>query len=490
MVRALAVLLALVAAAAGAVGLAWLLRSDRMMTSEREAAARFEEERRLALDAGLEPFEESSTTDTGLERAFPVAEGECVALIVATHGLRDLEIARLSLAGRGHRDVPPGYDRALVHHAICADRATTGTIEIHTSMQQPDWPETAGGIRFAILRGAVADPTRYRRLSIPGGRPTAAERAVLARQDELTVRSARMVEPLRAPLGSAVVLPETRAAFAAARALTGAPELVPRFVHGADPLATAGDRAIPARAHTSRGVERLIAALDAGALGAPCVEVWIGRLDDRALEVRRIEIPTLDEITLEEGDTLARDVICPAGGLFLYVTDDSISAPFSITAYRSTAPDGAVASPSEWEPTPIPLPDLAAARTGCDAGDASACVTLAGLAAAGIAGAGEPRPPLERACAGAGGEACDRLATLEGSGGEASERRACATGFVPACLRRARRFLDGARDLQAAHATYGFACGLGDADACVAASTMREWQLASAGPTPTAVSLP
>jgi len=497
-------LLALAGSVAAGAGIAVLARPTFPVWSAAEVAPMFESERAIATSAGLLVVEESTSPELTVRREIPVEAGECVALVATADGLASLGAASLTLLTGERSTLDPSSMARVVHQALCARVQTTAVAEVSLTQSGLDGLAPSHA-RFAILRGVVPSPRLYTRLTLDDATREALDAiAIRAREAELARYGHLLGERREVSRGTAVLVPPSRATHAAVHVALGAhtlPRIDPADA-ASDPFRAEGDVTLPARVHTSTGLARLLAVVDPGALGASCVRLTFARLAQSsvAVQVRRVAIPSIEESELALLDpAIAGDTICPATGLFFYTVDEDDGGGYLVSAYAHATSDGRPAAPSRFEPVPLPSAELLAAQRGCADGRTTECLRLAGLAAQGIEGAGSPGPSLERACGLGDGEGCDRLATFvsaspiarERERAGVHERRACATGYVPACLRRAGRFREGASDLPAAHLTYRFACGLGDASACAAVSTLEEWQLATPEPLPpTAESLP
>ena len=385
----------------------------------------------------------------------------------------------------------------VAHEAICTRESSTATVLVEPAPTIAPYAERS--VRFTILRGVPSQQREYTRLDT-----TFAERAEV---DERAVRSrlaawpARELAPaLEVPREHAVVLPASNATFAALRALTGragaAPAIDPVLASG-DPFRAPTDLPIPPRVVASRGAVRALAAIDTGALAASgasaCVEVRIARLDDPsvAVPITRVALPSRAEAELTRVDAaIARDTVC-THGVFVYTTDERAGGVHVVSV---RAADGAASAPplastfgSDRRGAPLlavlPAPIVATTRTECTSGDAAACDRWVSFVAMGLEGAGTLAEPLSRQCELAGGDACDRLATLREAEGDATaadaaELRACETGSEAACLRRAARLREAGR-FGEAYAVYRTGCTHGSSAACTAVATMEEWQLTS-----------
>lgn len=499
MKRALALFVALLASG-GAGGLfAYLARRQVRFVTAAQLALQHDAEAQLALDAGLARIDQGTSSELPFTREVPLEAGQCVAVVASIDGASRFEEAEIALSG-GRTARSSLYGR-LVHLAACTPHAATASINLgHDSVRDALAPSQ---VRFDILRGVVTSPHSYFRLDVDQGeRARFDEAAVLAR--EASMEGERIGAAIRLSRERATVLPPGAATFAGLRALTGRAGVVPAvdpLLAAADPFRRVEEVEIPPRALASDGLVRLLAVLDAGALsaahGGRCLTVTLARLDDPStpVPVRRIAIPSQTETVVATRDAaIAHETLCPAEGLFAYVTDESAGGEYLLAVRTSSDPTVFAVSASSFGAPPrrgpasvptLPVRLVSRARADCEAGDATECLRWADLAAGGIEGAGEARAPLERACTLGSAEGCDRLATeLEASGeprlADQAERRACAAGAMTACLRRAARFRDGGRFLEA-HSSYRFGCARGCAECCAARSTMEEWQLAPVG---------
>jgi hypothetical protein len=373
---------------------------------------------------------------------------------------------------------------------------------VHISLR-PDASETPGApsaLRFSILRGFLARPHDYVRLSVTlEDRLRFDAAAVRAREERSApANEQRIGTPVLVTSAAATVFPPSHATFGALRALVGRAGVVPSVdVASADPFALPDERTIPPRVLTSTGSRRVLAVVDAGAVaesnGVGCISITLARLDDprEAVPITRIAVPSQVETQVAPVDgAIAIDRLCPADGLFVYVVEESAGGEY-LVALRGVG--GSVGTPraSTFGAPPrrgpalitrLPVLEVATAIHGCEAGNRAACMAWSELAFAGLDGAGDARVPLEHACTLEDASACDRLAAHLAGGAEASERferRACELGHALACLRRAARHRDAGRFVEA-HATYRYGCAHGCTECCAGAATMEEWQLASA----------
>ena len=464
----------------------WLARATRRHARVRtadEVEAPYRAEIALATEHGLTTVEDTALEEASANRALVLDAGECIALVAANEGdamfYASLSVPGLTASGEGE----------IVHLAACA--TGPGAVEISVTASPPPFP-TGQHVHLAILRGRVIAPRTYPRLTL-----TEAQRAevdassVRARVDAIAPSASRLAEPRVADREHAVVATPNRASFAALRALTGRRGVVPASLEAAqDPFASASDLGAPPRVFVGDGQARLVAVVDAGALGVGCVDVVLARLDDPevATALRRTSIPDgAAAPTTGTDPAIAIDHVCPASGLFVYTTDLDDGADYLVTATSVDADAGSPATPSHFGdegPVILPVAMVAASRTACEGGSAEACLTLAALARDQIEGAGTVRAALEPICRSGGGHVCDVLAGAmqdDTATSDALERRACATGAPAACLRRGARFLAGASDLDRAYRTFRFGCDHACAECCTSASTMTEWELAPAG---------
>jgi hypothetical protein len=454
----------------------------------------------LAANAGLARLDDQVTVESGATLHVDVPSRECVAVIATVDGLEEVAEVRIRLAGTREDASPPrpGFPAQrfalgnVVHVATCARVATTARIDVVRTRERESWG-VPSRLRIVTLRGAPTNIRTYPRLVLSDE-----ERAAWG-EIELLEREARAV-PEGSRLGrwsigpaAAKVLTRSRSTFAAARSALGGQGLVPRLesrdVRG-DPFAGAADRVVPPRAFTGGGLSRLLAVVDAGALGAPCVAIALSRpsAPSEEITIRRVELPSAVTITVPtQGSALAVDTICPARGLFLYATP-AVWGTYQVTTYAIPAPLDAVAAPTRLEPIEVRA-DLVAARQGCEAGDAAACLARARLASRGVEEAREIGPSLERSCTLGSADGCAHLARVvleRGDAARASElvRRACEGGHAGACAHHAHALLEGTPDLPGAYAAYRAACSGGLDAGCRGARELEEYQLVSAARAP------
>jgi hypothetical protein len=496
MKRVIAGLTALATSGVAGVGFAWLARDQAGVVTPEQLAASHEAEEALAVAAGLERLDFGSTEELPFEREVPLEAGQCVAIVASLAGPDALLAVRVRLPTGRSADAM-GSPGRVAHEAICTHEASTASILVEPAPRSA--PYAPRSLRFSLFRGVPTHQREYTRLDT-----TFVERAEV---DERAVRSrlaawpARELAPaIEVPREHAAVLPASSATFAALRALTGrtgaAPAIEPSLA-AQDPFRAPTDLAIPPRVITSGGAARALVAIDTGALaassGSACVEVLIARLDDPsvAVPITRIALPSRAEDELARVDAaIARDTVC-AHGLYVYTTDER-SGGVHVVSVRvadgtGTAPPLASTFGSDRRGAPLlavqPAPIVEATRAECTSGTATACDRWVSFVAMGLDGAGTLAEPLSRQCELAGGDACDRLATLREAEGDATaadaaELRACETGSEPACLRRAARFRDAGR-FGEAYAVYRTGCTHGSSAACAAVAAMEEWQLTS-----------
>lgn len=462
----------------------------RVRTAE-EIETPYRAEIALATEHGLAISEDSAFEEPSASRSLTVEAGECVALVVANEGNESLLV---SLAVPGVAATGSGE---IVHLAACATSA--GVVTISAVGPQPAFP-TGQRVHLALLRGRVTEPRTYARLTLTEAQRVEVDaNSVRARVDVLAPAPARVAEPRVADREHAVLVTPSRASFAALRALSGRLDVAPACLDAErDPFASATDVHAAPRVFTATGQERVLAVVDAGALGAVCVDLLLARLDDppTATPLRRESVPDATVVAVSGTDpAIVIDHLCPASGLFVYTTDLGDGADYLVTATSVDAEAATPPAPSHFgdevtgrHPSSglvlLPVPMLAPARAGCVGGSAEACLTLAALARDAIVGAGTVREALEPLCRTSGGEVCDVLAGAmqdDARESDALEQRACTTGAAAACMRRGARFLAGASDLDRACRTFRFGCDHACVDCCTAASTMTEWELAPAG---------
>ncbi len=504
MARGIAIVIVLALSCASGLMFAWLARGEARLVTPESLASAHQAEEALALQAGLVVLDRGTSDELPFEREVPLEPGQCVALVASLSGPDAIASTSITLAsGRSTTSVP--FVTHLAHHAICALEASTAAIALRAQPSVTPWAPRS--VRFTILRGVPTRPRDYVRLDV-----NADERA---RFDEAAVR-ARLAEghPERAivpavevPREHAVLLPASRATFAAVRALVGRPGMVPTVdpaIATSDPFRVAAETSIPPRVFSETGLVRVIAVVDAGALaaaqGTPCVSVVLARLDDprEPVALRRIEVPSQAESLVAVDDSaIASDTVCPGQALRVYVADEVAGGRYVVSVHAVDGPPGASGAQASSfgsapagrrvvapEPAPrLPVVVVTRSRASCESGSTADCLRWADLAAAGIDGAGDPRVPLERACELGAAELCDRLASVLAAAGderaaELPERRACQLGSPAACLRRAARFREIGR-FEEAFRTYRFGCSHGCAECCGAASTMQDWQLAA-----------
>jgi hypothetical protein len=494
--RAIAMILALSVSGVLGVGFAFWSRPETYLVTAEQLAPTHEAEEALATQAGLEMVDHGTSSEALFERELPLEAEQCVAVIATLAGPVRFASAELTVGTRTLESVP--FSTRLVHLAACSSRATT----VHISLR-PDASETPGApsaLRFSILRGFLARPHDYVRLSVTlEDRLRFDAAAVRAREERSApANEQRIGTPVLVTSAAATVFPPSHATFGALRALVGRAGVVPSVdVASADPFALPDERTIPPRVLTSTGSRRVLAVVDAGAVaesnGVGCISITLARLDDprEAVPITRIAVPSQVETQVAPVDgAIAIDRLCPADGLFVYVVEESAGGEY-LVALRGVG--GSVGTPraSTFGAPPrrgpalitrLPVLEVATAIHGCEAGNRAACMAWSELAFAGLDGAGDARVPLEHACTLEDASACDRLAAHLAGDAEATERferRACELGHALACLRRAARHRDAGRFVEA-HATYRYGCAHGCTECCAGAATMEEWQLASA----------
>lgn len=484
---------ALLVSGVSAIGFAFLARPEAHLVTAEQLAPTHDAEEALATQAGLEMVDHGTSSEVLFERELPLAAEQCVAVIATLAGSAPFGAATLSVGPHTvQRDPSP---TRVVHLAACSASATTVRISLQAEASEAYAPSA---LRFSILRGFLAHPRDYARLSVTEeDRLRFDAAAVRAREERLA--EPRIGAPVLVTRAAAMVFPEGHATFGALRALVGRAGVVPSvdpLLAAADPFARSEERTIPPRVLTSTGSRRVLAVLDAGAVaeanGVGCISITLARLDDprEAVPITRVDVPSQVETHVAPLDSaIAVDRICPAEGLFVYTVEESTGGEYLVALRGLGAGTGTPHASRFGEPprrgpaliTRLPVVEVGTAIRGCEAGVRADCIRWAELALAELDGAGDVSVPLEHACTLEDALACDRLAAhLERTGDadatERLERRACELAHIPACLRRAARFRDAGR-FGESHATYRFGCAQGSTECCTAAATMEEWQL-------------
>lgn len=482
------------------VGLVAVLPDDTPGTSEADVAGPWAVELALATERGLSVLDEGTAEGPFFQRIVALDAGQCVALIAASVGPDTLTEALLTVETGSTTEGARSAGGTLVHLAVCVASESSITVSFRLGADRARYG--ASTARYALLRGPIpAEPERYPRLSIsPSLRARLDAHAVLARARARLGEGTPLETGITIAPARAVLLPMRPSTYAARRVLSGYGVRVPEIASAPgdppDPFAAPTDVASPPTMITREGTLRLLAVIDAGALGSDCIALALSRLDDpmTAVPITRLALPSLDERVLDSSDpAIAIDVLCPADGLFGYGVPAGAGGDYGLEVVRRAAPEGVHARPFASDVSARTLPLIEARRTACAGGEAQACIDLATLARDGVHGAGTPRQALEPICDRQGGMPCALLAGLlveqDPGAADGFERRACSTGVLDSCLRHAASLRRAGR-LGDALRVYRFACDRGDPSGCTAVSTFAEWSIHPAVEVPDPEHLP
>ena len=396
------------------------------------------------------------------QRSFPIelARGECMAFVAASAGCFDvlqvvLRQGRLRLAAAAETGGASSQvrwcawnapSRVMVDVTLRGGRAEElGLPGRHTS--EHVWCTDAEEARRAVLRWEVrrgpAAPIAGTQGLAAGMYVESGARAVADRDaaDAWLQAHPGEGEPLGGPRESSLehgaqLLPRSPVTCQALYQLANAgaatlehPRVAPPDPGSPDegvacPLSGAAPAApiLPPtyRPFTSRR-DRILAVVDRGALGAPCVEVTIARMlrgrhvaPPVALVLDERGAPLREEVLRERGESFVHvDGACPAEGLVAYLAPGNDPAVYRLQARALPAPLGAVARPITTIRAPFP-------------GGASTVLT-----------------GFQNACeAGLSPEACLRAADAYRDGADVAQdlaraaglyRRACELGSMPGC---------------------------------------------------------
>ncbi len=482
----------------------------------------FRNERGIAERAGFHAIEDGRLSATSAQRSVLLAPGECVSIILGVAGSTPPEELRVADARtgatlQGERSTGTEFVR---HMQWCSPRGGSYAVDVRS-------PSSS---RLAIFKGVPLPDS----LPLPRVDPPA-EALPGLRDEVVTAAMEHDAAPWLIPVtrlaaaAPPMLLPSTPATRAALREamlldadadlstvpLTAAPEAIarhdlvddtPRDVapearsqrrhhrdHDAEEAPAAPTTLHPVNAEDATPVLRLlgvrariIAAVDAGALGSDCVALRFARADAGASTMMRVEVPGWRTAAVASRGGVARDVVCPGDGLRVYARADGDATVAMVFAAESLPmPDAGVAAPSTWRGESSPHSLVARLEAECER-DARGCLALADLA--GVTGLRAQRPTvdeaLRRACERQHGASCGRYgasllagASRDVGAAMAALRRGCELGDAMTCAvlaTRERLGYDGVtQDIAAAFAHYSRACELGNRLACSERDTMR-----------------
>jgi len=433
---------------------------------------------------------------------------ECAAFIVAPTGCQSLGSVRLSDDG-GDTDIQsvssPGSGAVQLQWCGFGQRRTI-RVSAATYRGTGCLPEhrRAGGVRWEVRRGSMPDggPSALTALGNPTDQSLRAARASLTRAwldahpagDRLLVRA-----DLTGYDQGALVRPGTAATCHAAYAIANRGAAVP--IHprldwpedgtACPPGVTSASPLDAVRRRGESAPDRILAVLDLGDLGAPCVEARVSALGGAVETAPVVVDPTADLETPMTRDPAARFAFthraCPATGVIALAVPGSDHGAYRLELAAADAPPGVAAAPAPapTDPFPTERPLSAEARQDqrrCERRDGASCQRLA-LAHRTGEGAPQSHPRaaelFERACELDVADGCAYLAHAyaEGEGvaeddveAERRYRAACAQGSALACayVGDLERATEGAsvEAMERARDHYTTACDAGVQSAC------------------------
>lgn len=393
-----------------AVGSAYLVRSERPNAGRPPAPdhpaleAAFEAQRARAAAVGLgEPRDgEAGTHHRAWDQDVTLGPGECAAFIVGPTGCRQLSPLTLSVDGTRIQRLP-GSSVAVHQLQWCAFGEEAETVHVAAQSTPASFcieeHRGRGGLRWEIWRGPLpADGLAGLNSVDPTDEARGAALVATARRWLTAHRPpgrALLSETNEGYDTGAVVRPGTAATCRAAYALAnrGAPTVVhPRLAFPHRGVSCPPSGAPPAvidavRRRDAGEPERILAVLDRGDLGAPCVEIILARLRQGPVHAApsRIDLADGTATALAPADGapfVFRDASCPAEGLVAYVVSGDDHEAYRLDAHAVEGPPGAVARPAPVPERPFPTePTLASAisehQRRCDEGAAASCYALA-----------------------------------------------------------------------------------------------------------------
>jgi hypothetical protein len=412
------------------------------------------------------------------EHEVEMAAGECAAAVIGAGGcviasaveLRELPDRRLMDRAGGR------VEPQVLQVQWCAwDEAETVALHVPLRIDADCLPEHRGRgvVRWEIRRGPadeVPGPSGLVSLHrLSETHRVAGERAAARGWVRRHPGAGRALgEPRRTRFDDGALLwPASAATCHAAYALANEGQEVPvapKLDLGEDPAvrcppegARPGLPIDPVRQATEGLPDRILAVVDRGDLGAPCVEVTVARLrwgtPPAPVHVRELAEGTERELAPEDGAPFVfRDRSCAGTGLVAYLVPANDHADYRLEMRSVRAPQSAVAhaAPPPEGPFPTARPVPAAARAKarrCEARrDAAACLELAQDHRQGRDGVPQDLARaaqlFERACALGATEGCTYLAhaydlgegvTEDDAEAERRYREACEAGSALAC---------------------------------------------------------
>lgn len=534
-------LVVIVALAAGAtVGGAYLFRRRLPNGGEpRPMDARFDEafgqQRARAAELGFTELRGDGSGDVSVgrgtwSREVDLAAGECGAFLLgpaACARVTEVSIRNAAYAPTHTRStIDAAYSEGdtprVVQLQWCAwESPMTVSLTAEVVTDHGCLPEhrSERRLRWEVRRGpadAIAGPDALRTHGLSAiyrseGRAAAARGWLAANPGEGTPRG----EPRELRFdGGAVLRPVSAATCYAVYALAneGASDPIhpaldlPPDAPACPPDGTGASETIdPVRRAGQDAPERILAVVDRGALGAPCVEVELARLRRGPLapEVTAHEVaPGTDRAlpAVPGAGFVHRDRACPARGVVAYLVPATDHADYQLSVRAIEAPEGPVAEAAPTPEGPFPTEDgadpaLAARERSCQRGrDASACLELAHdhrQAREGLSrDLARATALYRRACELGSAEGCTYYAhALDAGEGVAEDddeaerryRRACQRGHAVACayVGDIERRTAGApaAAMRRARDAYATACSGGVQQACENRDLLEELNL-------------
>ncbi len=340
------------------------------------------------------------------EREVELAHGECLAFVAGMTGCLGLVELRIQERGQSDPIVFTTVSGVSEHFGQVHWCAWGAPLQLEVSADamndlecKADF-EGNGTLRWQIRRGpadAIDGPASLPAIdqvndqNVEVAERAAAECWCKAHRDP----DSALGEPARASFDEgAVLLPPSPATCHAVYALAnrdaaspvhprlaapGTESCPPEGVHVDavhDAVRTVGGRG---------GHDRILAVVDRGALGAPCVRVRLARLH-RGYRAPAVRVVDIEGELSSAGEMLPRvpeaeeiafvDEACPARGLVAYVVRDDDQEDYRIDVVRAPAPPNTVAHAASRPSGPLPVAqgaatDVAAQAAACERGAAA-----------------------------------------------------------------------------------------------------------------------
>jgi hypothetical protein len=321
----------------------------------------FERELAVAQGIGLTVRQNESLETEQEEHTFevPVAAGECVSFVASAWGWVAVEAVHLEEAGEQlSLHTPEGM---VGHTQYCAPAATV--LQAHVDIDHQDGvmgraAYSGGTLRYAILVGRPPEglSSLNRGTLTPEARNRVAPTEVLRRAERLAQGKTQWGPPLEIASYRARLVPETAETYQHLRELaqnqdpremTPHLDLLPETAppawrplaagEGVYPLPAgdSGPASAPAMAFEGRTAVRLLAVVDATALGR-CVEVQLVRnVWDSETSARRLVVGGAPTSSASREGNVMSERVCE--GRATYVTEGSDQSPYLLRVYIDAA---------------------------------------------------------------------------------------------------------------------------------------------------------